>query len=335
MAYRAGATLTNAEFGYLRPGTPKFYFEGITYAIQDGAKFRNANGQAFMERYDPEWADRADVHSITKAMVLEKNAGNTPLYLDMSLIPEDKRGDYLRSTVAWMDLFYKKLGDRVRIDMFGKTEYYPIYQMTKLGIKTDSECYSGIPGLFAAGLAQVACATHFAEFHIAVCNGTGWIAGRSAAKFAQDASLPSLSEHDISALRDVTQAHYGKEGDLTEDDVLLDLQKIVFRYDVTMLKNEQRLKAALDAIEHVREKSRELRAPHVHGFVRIQETQCMIDTAEMIVRASMVRTESRLSHIREDFPDRDDAEWIKWVLIKQQHEKPYIWTEPIPRPLLH
>ena len=90
MAYRAGATLTNAEFGYLRPGTPRFYFEGITYAIQDGAKFRNAQGKAFMEKYDPEWADRADVHSITKAMVMEKQAFKTPLYLDMSLIPDDR-----------------------------------------------------------------------------------------------------------------------------------------------------------------------------------------------------------------------------------------------------
>ncbi len=34
LAYKAGATLRNAEFSYVRPGTPKFYFEGITFAIQ-------------------------------------------------------------------------------------------------------------------------------------------------------------------------------------------------------------------------------------------------------------------------------------------------------------
>ena len=58
LAYDAGAVLTNAEFGYLRPGTPKFYFEGITFAIQDGARFVNAQGEPFMERYEPDWADR-------------------------------------------------------------------------------------------------------------------------------------------------------------------------------------------------------------------------------------------------------------------------------------
>jgi len=41
LAYAAGATLRNAEFSYVRPGTPKFYFEGITFAIQEGATWVN------------------------------------------------------------------------------------------------------------------------------------------------------------------------------------------------------------------------------------------------------------------------------------------------------
>ncbi len=47
LAYRAGAALRNAEFSYVRPGTPKFYFEGITFAIQEGAHFKR-QGRAFM-----------------------------------------------------------------------------------------------------------------------------------------------------------------------------------------------------------------------------------------------------------------------------------------------
>jgi succinate dehydrogenase/fumarate reductase flavoprotein subunit len=334
IAYRAGATLTNAEFGYLRPGTPKFYFEGITYAIQDGAKFRNAADETFMEKYDSEWADRADVHAISKAMLMERKTGNTPLYLDMSMIPNEKRGDYLRSTVAWMDYFYKKLGDRARIDMFGKTEYYPIYQMTKLGIKTDAQCASSIAGLFAAGLAQVACATHFAEFHIAVCNGTGWIAGRSSARFAQRAAAPAVSESLLASLKKDIGDSFGPESKTNDDDLLLELQKIVFSSDVTMLKTEARLDAALDQVQAIREKCLMVKAPSVHGFVRLNETDCMIDTAELILRASRLRRESRLSHIREDYPDRDDDNWLRWVLIKEQNRRTHLWTEPIATPLI-
>lgn len=58
----------------------------------------------------------------------------------------------------------------------------------------------------------------------------------------------------------------------------------------------------------------------------------MVDTAELILEASIMRKESRLSHIREDHPRRDDARWLKWVLIKEKEGKPYLWTEPIPTP---
>ena len=77
-----------------------------------------------------------------------------------------------------MDYFFLKLGDRACIDMFGKTEYYPLFQMTKMGIETDAACRSSVDGLLAAGLAQASCASHFAGFHIGACNGTGWIAGK-------------------------------------------------------------------------------------------------------------------------------------------------------------
>ena len=64
LAYRAGAALRNAEFSYVRPGTPKFYFEGITFAIQEGAHWVNAKGEAFMHEYEPDWGDEADVPRI-------------------------------------------------------------------------------------------------------------------------------------------------------------------------------------------------------------------------------------------------------------------------------
>jgi succinate dehydrogenase/fumarate reductase flavoprotein subunit len=333
LAYRAGATLTNAEFGYLRPGTPRFYFEGITYAIQDGAKFRNAKDEAFMERYDTKWGDKADVHSITKAMVMEKQAGNAPLYLDMSLIPEEKRDDYLTSTVAWMDFFYKKLGERARIDMFSKTEYFPIYQITKMGIKTDSKCCSEIKGLFAAGLAQVACATHFAELHIAACNGTGWISGKSAVQYAEEINMPEINESYVSELKAAIASRCDDGARIESDDLLLALQKIIFRYDISMLKSEERLVRALAEVTAIKDRIRNAKAPHTHEFVRLNETDCMIDTAEMILRASLARKETRLSHIREDYPNRDDDAWIKWILIKRADVGPEISTAPVARPL--
>jgi succinate dehydrogenase/fumarate reductase flavoprotein subunit len=154
LAYRAGATLRNAEFSYVRPGTPKFYFEGITFAIQEGAHFVNAKGAAFMREYEPDWGDEADVPRIARAMALEKEKGNVPLYLDMSAIPEALRDYFIQSKVKWMDHFFRKLGNEARTDMFGKTPYYALTQMTKMAIRTGADCRSDVAGLLAAGLAQ-------------------------------------------------------------------------------------------------------------------------------------------------------------------------------------
>src|SRR5262249_24466050 len=128
LAYRAGAALRNAEFSYVRPGTPKFYFEGITFAIQEGARFTNAAGEPFMRAYEPEWADEADVPRIAVAMAEEKRKGNDPLYLDMSGIPEHLRDSFIQSKVKWMDYFFRKLGAEAKTDMFGKTPYYALNQ---------------------------------------------------------------------------------------------------------------------------------------------------------------------------------------------------------------
>ena len=180
LAYRAGAALRNAEFSYVRPGTPKFYFEGITFAIQEGARWVNAKGEAFMRTYEPEWGDEADVPRIARAMAMEKKKGNAPLYLDMSASPSTCATRSSSSKVKWMDYFFRKLGDEAKTDMFGKTPYYALNQMTKMGIRTGPDCRSDVPGLLAAGLAQAGCANHFAGFHIGLCVGNGWIAGRTA-----------------------------------------------------------------------------------------------------------------------------------------------------------
>ena len=116
----------------------------------------------------------------------------TPLYLDMSPIPEHLREYFIQSKVKWMDNFFRKLGDEAKTDMFGKTPYYALNQMTKMGIRTGADCRSDVPGLLSAGLAQAGCANHFAGFHIGLCVGNGWIAGKSAIEDLDRLPTPTL-----------------------------------------------------------------------------------------------------------------------------------------------
>jgi succinate dehydrogenase/fumarate reductase flavoprotein subunit len=52
--------------------------------------------------------------------------------------------------------------------------------------------------------------------------------------------------------------------------------------------------------------------------------------AEMTLRSALMRTESRGFHYREDYPKRDDKNWLKWVIVKQEAGKMVVSTEPVP-----
>lgn len=333
LAYQAGATLRNAEFSYLRPGTPKFYFEGITFAIQDGATFVNANDEEFMNRYEPKWGSQADVPRIARALAAEKAAGNDPIYLDMSRIPQEKRQYYFNSMVKWMDMFLSKLGPVARTDMFGKTPYFPLNQMTKMGVRTDEYCRSDVDGLLAAGLAQAGAANHFAGFHIGMCIGTGWIAGGSAARDIEELDSPKVDLPQIRELRRISLSQMDLNTKASSDRLLHELQKLMFSYDITVWKSESRLVNALNTQTKLEERFQDLFAPDVHELVRIRETEAMLLTSRLILETSLMRTESRMSHFRADYDNRDDEDWLCWIDITAGYKGPQYTKTPIPTPI--
>ena len=333
LAYRAGATLRNAEFSYVRPGTPKFYFEGITFAIQEGARWVNAKGEPFMRAYEPDWADEADVPRIARAMAIEQEKGNAPLYLDMSKIPEGIRDVFIQSKVQWMDNFFRKLGDEAKTDMFGKTPYYALSQMTKMGIRTGADCRSDVPGLLAAGLAQAGCANHFAGFHIGLCVGNGWIAGRSAVEDLDRLPAPKLDAAEVRALHAETFVPLKPQAQAESDRILRDLQAVMFAYDTGILKREDRLQNAAQRVAVLDQQLKSIAAPHTHELVRLKETEAMLLAARFILGASLFRTESRLSHFREDHDGRDDHDWLVWVDIAETRNGAAFTKTPVPTPL--
>ncbi|MEJ2433984.1 MAG: hypothetical protein P8Y53_12785, partial [Pseudolabrys sp.] len=73
-------------------------------------------------------------------------------------------------------------------------------------------------------------------------------------------------------------------------------------------------------------------APHVHELVRLKETEAMLLAAQLILGASLYRTESRLSHFREDYEQRDDANWLCWVDVSERAGEPVFVKTPIPTP---
>jgi succinate dehydrogenase/fumarate reductase flavoprotein subunit len=109
----------------------------------------------------------------------------------------------------------------------------------------------------------------------------GLIGGESAALHARDKRTEKSTAH-VSELKDGIASHHDAQSSAESVELLLALQKIMFRYDVSMLKSEDRLTQALNDVTTIKDRMKKAKAPHTHEFVRLNETDCMIDTAEMI-----------------------------------------------------
>ena len=92
-----------------------------------------------------------------------------------------------------------------------------------------------------------------------------------------------------------------------------------------------RLRAALSTVEFLRDQVvPKLFARDDHELRLAHETASMVTNAEMKLRASLFRTESRGTHFREDHPHRDDA-WLAWVRLKNEAGVMTPFTEPVPQ----
>jgi succinate dehydrogenase / fumarate reductase flavoprotein subunit len=65
-------------------------------------------------------------------------------------------------------------------------------------------------------------------------------------------------------------------------------------------------------------------------LARCVDAESMALEAEMFYRASLARTESRGFHLREDFPDRDDANWLKWLIVRKAGDEMVLRTDDVP-----
>ncbi len=61
------------------------------------------------------------------------------------------------------------------------------------------------------------------------------------------------------------------------------------------------------------------------------EVKNLVIIGEMIMRAAAVRTESRVNHFRSDFPRRDDARWLKYLVLQKKNDQMVFQTEDLPK----
>jgi succinate dehydrogenase/fumarate reductase flavoprotein subunit len=103
-------------------------------------------------------------------------------------------------------------------------------------------------------------------------------------------------------------------------------------YFILNIKHADRLTPTLALIEFMNNHIvQQIKANNAHEWRMAQETKNVVLIAEMMLRASLFRTESRGTHFREDYPRRDDPNWLAWVKIRKEDGMLTLCKEAIPK----
>jgi succinate dehydrogenase/fumarate reductase flavoprotein subunit len=108
------------------------------------------------------------------------------------------------------------------------------------------------------------------------------------------------------------------------------IQDAIAPVDYSVIKTEQRMKTALEEVVRLQPETENLKAKDYHELARCIDVQSMVLCAEMFYRASLLRTESRGFHYREDYPEMDNKNWLKWINLRNADGKIELYTEDIP-----
>lgn len=200
----------------------------------------------------------------------------------------------------------------------------------------DENCGSGIPGLYAAGdsCATMVVGAAYSMGGTGTCNAsvTGARAGAAAAKYASQINKLTINEQELSRVKDIVLLPTKRKGGFSPGWVTQLLKNAMMPYPVLRVKHGDRLQATLTQIEFMRDQfCPKLYARDPHELRLAHETKNMVINAEMKMRASLFRTESRGTHYREDYPKRIDPDWLAWVMIKEVNGKMTVYKKQIPK----
>jgi len=333
MAYKAGAELRNFEFCRVWNVPKLFAWEGQTTLLPLGAHFVNAKGEDFMQRYCPALGGNTDPHYSTIAMALEMRAGRGPIYFTTDKLREEDAPVYLPK-LGWQKINYERLKNDLGIDFFkSKTEWMPQPLMSYGGICADLKGATCVPGLFAAGRCRsIDPGVYTGGFSLSSTAVTGHIAGEAMVDYIHDnhVELEELDEAVVTEFQTGIYEPLGGTG-IPYKEVLRAIQGIVFPYEVSIIKSDKSLRNALHKIETLKEEVLgRMGASDPHYLMKLKETECVAFTAEMYIRASLMRTESRAGHFREDYPDHSE-DWLKWIVIRaDENNEAQLRTENVP-----
>jgi fumarate reductase flavoprotein subunit len=327
LAYRAGVPLKDMEFVQYHPtGLPGTGILMTEASRGEGGYLVNNEGRRFLEDYIPSKMELGPRDILSRAIMQEIEKGHAfegpyghYVHLDVRHIGEktiDEKLPFVRELVekfVGIDPVHEPIPVR------------PVVHYMMGGVDTDIEGRTPLPGLYAAG--EAACvsingANRLGSNSLTECVVFGARVGRAAAEDATGATEPAQNALTVMAEAEQERlvATYldRPSGQERVAAIRRDLQHTM-EGGVGVYRTEESIKQAVEEVRVLRERYRDLalddrdRAYNTE-LVAALELENMLDVAETVVGSALERRESRGSHTRRDYPDRDDERYLKHTL---------------------
>lgn len=344
LAFRAGVALKDMEFVQYHPtGLPGTGILITEAARGEGGILLNRHGSRYLQDHD--LGEPVDVHDprhpvlrsmelgprdrLSQAFVKEENEGN---------VFEGPHGTFVHLDVRHLGAkrinqkipFVRELTKNyIGIDpVYEPIPVRPVVHYMMGGIDTGTDAATSLPGLYAAG--ECACvsingANRLGSNSLVEILVFGALAGRNGAKWAREQPNSPLAalerqadEEQMRIARDFINKHDGDERVArirTEMQHAMESGCGIYRTDAGLRETVSKLAELKDRSARVRldDHTLSFNTELVAGL----ELQCLMEVAEAITYSALHRTESRGSHQRLDFPDRDDDRFLRHSLCQR------------------
>ncbi len=334
IAYRAGVPLKDMEFVQFHPTSLFPNNILMTEAARgEGGYLLNNLGKRFMADYAPSAMELAPRDIVARAIQTEISRGNgfanEYVLLDLTHLGAEKINKRLP---AIREICIRFAGiDPVETPI----PIQPAQHYSMGGIDVDILGTSCLAGFFAAG--ECACvsvhgANRLGGNSLLDTIVFGKIAGEAASDFVKGLAQEGPGERPLldgtQKLKEKISALRKKDSGIKTHHFLSRL-KLIMSEKVGIFRTQKDLAEALDRIRQVREDLKDVylsssNLRFCQEAVNILEFEYMLDLAEVIIVGALNREETRGSHYRLDFPERDDKSWLKHTLVTFMDGKPQI-----------